>query len=66
MQLGGEHTARWFILQIPRRDRPGAPVERVFTDLKRWRILTKLCTNPVRATHLLRALLVLDNLEVRR
>lgn len=32
----------------------------------RWRILTKLRTNPARATHLLRALLVLTNLEVSR
>ncbi|AYG78052.1 hypothetical protein DWB77_00159 [Streptomyces hundungensis] len=32
---------------------------------KNWRILTKLRTNPARATHLLRALLVLTNLEVQ-
>ncbi|MFJ5035317.1 hypothetical protein ACIQB5_46555 [Streptomyces sp. NPDC088560] len=29
-----------------------------------WRILTKLRTDPTRATYLLRALLVLTNLEV--
>ncbi len=43
-----------------------APVERGFAHLKNWRILTKLRTDPARATQLLRALLVLTNLEVNR
>ncbi|WP_245225601.1 transposase family protein [Streptomyces smyrnaeus] len=43
-----------------------APVEHGFAHLKNWRILTKLRTDPARATHLLRALLVLTNLEVNR
>ncbi|MFJ9855238.1 transposase family protein [Streptomyces sp. NPDC101150] len=40
-----------------------APVEHGFPHLKNWRILTKLRTDPARATHLLRSLLVLANLE---
>ncbi|MGW1399859.1 transposase family protein [Streptomyces sp. NPDC002405] len=40
-----------------------APVERGFAHLKNWRILTKLRTDPARATHLFRALLVLTNIE---
>ncbi|WP_240803272.1 transposase family protein [Streptomyces sp. A1499] len=43
-----------------------APVEHGFAHLKNWRILTKLRTDPVRATRLLRALLVLTNLDVNR
>lgn len=43
-----------------------APVEHGFAHLKNWRILSKLRTDPARATHLLRALLVLTNLEVNR
>jgi hypothetical protein len=43
-----------------------APVEHGFANLKAWRILTKLRTDPGRATALLRALLVLTNLEVNR
>jgi hypothetical protein len=43
-----------------------APVEHGFAHLKTWRILTKLRTDPARATNLLRALLVLTNLEVNR
>lgn len=43
-----------------------APVEHGFAHLKNWRILTKLRTDPSRATRLLRALLVLTNLEVNR
>ncbi|MFJ5834609.1 transposase family protein [Streptomyces sp. NPDC093089] len=43
-----------------------APVERGFAHLKNWRILTKLRTDPAHATQLLRALLVLTNLEVDR
>lgn len=43
-----------------------APVEHGFAHLKNWRILTKLRTDPNRATQLLRALLVLTNLEVNR
>ncbi|MEU7367109.1 transposase family protein [Streptomyces hygroscopicus] len=43
-----------------------APVEHGFAHLKNWRILTKLRTDPARATHLLRAVHVLTNLEVNR
>ena len=43
-----------------------APVEHGFAHLKAWRVLTKLRTDPGRATALLRALLVLTNLEVNR
>ncbi len=43
-----------------------APVEHGFAHLKAWRILTKLRTDPTRATALLRALLVLTNLEASR
>ncbi|MFG3111765.1 transposase family protein [Streptomyces tendae] len=43
-----------------------APVEHGFAHLKNWRILTKLRTDPARATRLLLALLVLTNLEVNR
>ncbi|MEU0302834.1 transposase family protein [Streptomyces sp. NPDC006175] len=43
-----------------------APVEHGFAHLKNWRILTKLRTDPARATQLLRALLVLTNLEINR
>ncbi|WTT06221.1 hypothetical protein OG361_39120 [Streptomyces sp. NBC_00090] len=39
------------------------PVERGFAHLKNWRILTKLRTDPARATHLFRALLVLTNVD---
>lgn len=46
---------------------PGrAPVEHGFAHLKAWRILTKLRTDPARATTLLRALFVLTNLEGAR
>lgn len=41
-----------------------APVEHGFAHLKNWRILTKRRTDPTRTTRLLRALLVLTNLEV--
>ncbi|MFJ1708855.1 transposase family protein [Kitasatospora sp. NPDC088346] len=43
-----------------------SPVEHGFANLKAWRILTKIRTGPGRATALLRALLVLTNLEVNR
>ncbi|WP_411078366.1 transposase family protein [Streptomyces sp. cmx-10-25] len=43
-----------------------APVEHGFAHPKNWRVLTKLRTDPARATHLLRALLVLTNLEINR
>ncbi|MGW0591255.1 transposase family protein [Streptosporangium sp. NPDC002607] len=43
-----------------------APVEHGFAHLKNWRTLTKLRTDPAHATHLLRALPVLTNLEVNR
>lgn len=43
-----------------------APVEHGFAALKNWRILTRLRLNPARATNLLRALLVLTNLETSR
>ncbi|MDJ0384545.1 hypothetical protein [Streptomyces sp. G-G2] len=41
-----------------------APVEHGFARLRNWRILTKLRTDPACTTQLLRALLVLTNLEV--
>ncbi|MFE7451964.1 transposase family protein [Streptomyces griseus] len=43
-----------------------APVEQGFAHLNSWRSLTKLRTDPARASHLLCALLVLTNLEVKR
>ena len=43
-----------------------APVEHGFAALKNWRILTRLRLNPTRATNLLRAMLVLTNLETSR
>ncbi|MFJ4868150.1 hypothetical protein [Streptomyces sp. NPDC088757] len=43
-----------------------ALVEHGFAHLKNWRNLTKLHTEPARATRLLRALLALTNLEVNR
>ncbi|MFF7079807.1 transposase family protein [Streptomyces lavendulae] len=43
-----------------------APVEHGFAHLRNWRILTKLRTDPARVTRLLRALLVLTNLEINR
>ncbi|MEW1913174.1 transposase family protein [Kitasatospora sp. NPDC085895] len=43
-----------------------APVEHGFAPLEAWRILTKLRTDPARATALVRALLVLTNLEAGR
>lgn len=43
-----------------------APVEHGFALLKNWRTLTKLRTDPASATHLLRALPTLTNLEVNR
>ncbi|MET9935860.1 transposase family protein, partial [Streptomyces sp. NPDC006324] len=56
----GEKTANR-VLAIGR-----APVEHGFAHLKNWPVLTKLRTDPARATLLLRALLVLTNLEVNR
>ncbi|MGW3202144.1 transposase family protein [Streptomyces sp. NPDC001118] len=41
-----------------------APVEHGFAHLKNWQTLTKLRTDPTRATQLLCALLVLTNLEI--
>ncbi|MEU9298658.1 transposase family protein [Streptomyces sp. NPDC048266] len=43
-----------------------APVEHGFAHLKNWRTFTKLRADPTHATQLLRALLVLTNLEVNR
>ncbi|MFF5968758.1 transposase family protein [Streptomyces collinus] len=43
-----------------------APLEHGFAQLKNWRIVTKLRTDPARATGLLRALFVLTNLEGAR
>jgi hypothetical protein len=43
-----------------------ALVEHGFTHLQNWRILAKPRTDPAQATTLLRALLVLTNLEVNR
>ncbi|MFD8981535.1 transposase family protein [Streptomyces sp. NPDC059564] len=40
--------------------------EHGIAHLKNWRTLTKLRTDPARTTHLLRALLVLTNLEINR
>ncbi len=48
----------------PRANR--APVEHGFAALKNWRIPTRLRLNPTRAVNLLRALLVLTNLETSR
>ncbi|MFJ1550138.1 hypothetical protein [Streptomyces sp. NPDC088246] len=48
---------------------PGAGAQAVraaYCVVKNWRILTKLRIDPARATHLLRALAVLPNLEVNR
>jgi hypothetical protein len=45
---------------------PVTPVEHGFAALKNWRILTRLRLSPARATTLLRALLVLTNLETGR
>ncbi|MFD5537729.1 transposase family protein [Streptomyces sp. NPDC127079] len=56
----GQKTAN-YVIAIGR-----APVEHGFAHLKNWRTLTKLRTDPARATHLLRALLVLTNREVGR
>lgn len=43
-----------------------APVEHAFSDLKNWRILTRLRLNPAKATILLRALLVLTRQHTTR
>ncbi|MFD9541192.1 transposase family protein [Streptomyces sp. NPDC060022] len=43
-----------------------AAVEHGFAHLKTWRVATNLRTDPARATSLLRALLVLTDLEVNR
>jgi hypothetical protein len=43
-----------------------APVERAFSDLKNWRILTRLRLSPAKATALLRALLVLTRQQTTR
>ncbi|KOY50161.1 transposase, partial [Streptomyces sp. XY332] len=48
----GQKEANW-VLAVGR-----APVEHGFAHLKIWRTLTKLRTDPARATQLLRALLV--------
>jgi hypothetical protein len=50
--------------QLIARER--APVEHGFADLKNWRILTRLRISTRHATRLLRALLVLTNLEITR
>lgn len=47
-------------------NRERAVAEHGFADLKNWRILTKLRMDAAHATRLLRALLVLTNLEVSR
>jgi hypothetical protein len=41
-------------------------VEHGFSDLKNWRILTRLRLNPARATTVLRALLVLTRQHTTR
>ena len=43
-----------------------APVEHAFSDLKNWRILTRLRTDPGKATALLRALLILTRQHTTR
>jgi hypothetical protein len=43
-----------------------APVEHAFSDLKNWRILARLRTNPAKATTLLRAMLVLTRQHTSR
>jgi DDE superfamily endonuclease len=43
-----------------------APVEHGFSDLKNWRILTRLRLSPAKATTLLRALLVLTHQHTTR
>jgi hypothetical protein len=43
-----------------------APVEHGFSDLKNWRILTRLRLSPAKATMLLRALLVLTRQHTTR
>ncbi|WP_240653794.1 transposase family protein [Streptomyces sp. AcE210] len=43
-----------------------AAVEHGFAHLKTWRVPTELRTDPARTTSLLRALLVLTDLEVNR
>lgn len=43
-----------------------APVEHGFSDLKNWRILTRLRTDPAKATTMLRALLVLTRQHTTR
>ena len=43
-----------------------APVEHGFSDLKNWRILTRLRINPAKTTTLLRALLVLTRQHTTR
>jgi hypothetical protein len=43
-----------------------APVEHGFSDLKNWRILTRLRLHPAKATMLLRALLVLTRQHTTR
>jgi hypothetical protein len=43
-----------------------APVEHGFSDLKNWRILTRLRLNPGKATTVLRALLVLTRQHITR
>lgn len=44
----------------------GLPNPALAPHLEAWRVLTKLRTDPARATKLLRALLVLTNLELER
>jgi hypothetical protein len=43
-----------------------ASIEHGFSDLKHWRILTRLRLNPAKATTLLRALLVLTRQHTSR
>lgn len=67
----GSHAAAPTSSPQPEDHQPGprvgrAPVEHGFAHLKNWRILTKLRTDPARATCLLRALLVLTDFEVNR
>ncbi|MDX3319229.1 MULTISPECIES: transposase family protein [Streptomyces] len=68
----GFHASRTHKLTVGEKDANRvfaigrAPVEHGFAHLKNWRILAKLRIDPARATQLLRALLVLTNLEINR
>jgi DDE superfamily endonuclease len=70
--ITGRRAARRHPLTPAQKDtnrlvaRERAANEHAFADLKNWRILTRLRSNPHRATTLLRALLVLTQTEISR